>query len=186
MKSLDNVNAGWLANLEDGRGPALIAFADTGGVWTIGYGTTRWTPTRKVQQGDKLNSVAEAIELYRAQLKNYVAEVSGSLPDAIEDDLTDPQFSALVSRCYNQGLGNLRRSETWAGILAGKDVFQIWRQEGLHDAKGVTQVGLIRRRYCEAVAWRYGRFILQDQAKKEIQSSIPTVEPSIIPQTINR
>jgi lysozyme len=53
------------------EGLELKAYKDTAGVWTIGYGSTRYANGKAVKQGDRLASEAEATALLSATLGEY-------------------------------------------------------------------------------------------------------------------
>jgi len=172
MKRQSENGAKWLARLEHPKGPAFVAYQDTGGIWTIGFGATFWSATRKVQRGDTLQNLQEALELYRAQCREFSNYASSYIPDEIEDTLTDPQFDALVSLCYNAGPGNLRKSPVLAAILRkapDTKIAELWRGTCIHNAKGEYDKGIVARRYCEAVAWQRGEYIEQGQALREMR-----------------
>jgi hypothetical protein len=78
------------------EGCELTAYDDGGGVWTIGYGHT----------GDDVFpgltiSQTQAEELLRLDLEKFESFVE----DAVEVQLNDNQFSALVCFCFNVGPG---------------------------------------------------------------------------------
>lgn len=88
------------------EGLRLTAYAATEherqkGIWTIGYGSTRDALGRPIKQGAKLDSIAEAETLLRDTLVDYEAGVNR----AVMVQMCQHQFDALVSLCYNIGVG---------------------------------------------------------------------------------
>ena len=53
------------------EGCRLTAYKCPAGVWTIGYGATRYADGTKVKEGDKLKSKEEAVELLKVMIKSY-------------------------------------------------------------------------------------------------------------------
>jgi len=127
----------------------LNAYQDTGGIWTIGIGTTRYLGAAKVKKGDKI-SVEDAYKYLQFDLKQAMLDVDALTTDGI----TQGQFDALVSFVYNVGSGQqgykgstLRRvindnPNNYAEIVKQ---FQRWKFDD-----GKEQPGLLRRRKAEA------------------------------------
>lgn len=87
------------------EGCRLEAYKCPAGVWTIGYGHTAG-----VNPGDKLPSVEAAKELLRQDLKKYGSHVNNCVKKGfITFPLTQNQFDALTSFCYNCGSGSLQK-----------------------------------------------------------------------------
>jgi lysozyme len=85
-----------------------------------------------------------------AVLARDVAEFATGVAQAVTVELSDAQFSALVSFAYNVGLGNFRRSSVLKAVN-GRDFAAVPRRLGLWvKAGGRTLPGLIRRRAAEA------------------------------------
>ena len=85
--------------LKSFEGCRLQAYQDAAKVWTIGYGHTKG-----VRRGD--NITQEKAEEY---LREDVEEVEGQIL-ALNLNLTQPQFDALVSFVYNVGIGAFKKS----------------------------------------------------------------------------
>lgn len=81
------------------EGLSLSAYRDSAGVWTIGYGSTKYHDGKAVKPGDKLANEAQADALFRNTLGEYQQAVlnKATVP------LTQNQFDALVSFTYNTG-----------------------------------------------------------------------------------
>jgi lysozyme len=88
------------------EGLRLSAYRDVAGVWTIGYGSTRYHDGRTVKPGDLLASVAQADALFENTLGQYEEAVTR----CVKVPLTQNQFDALVSFTYNEGTGALEES----------------------------------------------------------------------------
>lgn len=120
------------------------AYLDAVGIWTIGYGNTRWPDGRPVRKGDRVTK-EQGEELFRAILSTFERGVL----DAVKVPLTQPQFDALVSFAYNVGLGALGTSTLLRKLNAGEyreaaDQFLRWDKAG-----GKVLAGLTRRREAE-------------------------------------
>ena len=119
------------------EGCRLEAYKCPAGVWTIGYGHTAG-----VSQGDKLASQEEAKALLKKDLKKYGSYVNDCVKKKmINFSLTQNQFDALTSFCYNCGNGSLQK------LVAGRDSAAI-AEKMLQYNKGGGKVlaGLVRRR----------------------------------------
>lgn len=131
-----------LALIKGFEGLRLEAYPDpaTGGEpWTIGYGHTG-----EVKQGDVITE-EEAESLLRQDVAQFEMCVNG----ALQVNVTQGQFDALVSLAYNIGCRNLRNSTLMAKLNAGDDVgasaeFLRWNR-----AAGKVMAGLTRRREAE-------------------------------------
>ncbi|HVW98174.1 MAG TPA: lysozyme [Mucilaginibacter sp.] len=88
------------------EGLRLGAYRDVAGVWTIGYGSTRYHDGSHVKAGDKLSSEEQAETLLKSTLGQYVDAVNQS----VKTHLSQSQFDALVSFAYNLGTGALQHS----------------------------------------------------------------------------
>ena len=118
------------------EGCRLEAYRCPAGVWTIGYGHTKG-----VQNGLKITQ-AQAEEFLREDLRIYEQAVES----CVKVPLSQNQFDALVSFCYNCG-GEALRTSTLLRLLneskyseAGEQ-FLRWNKAG-----GKVLVGLTRRR----------------------------------------
>lgn len=137
----------------------LSAYLCPAGVWTIGYGTTRYPNGEKVKKGDKLTGGREqAIQLLQGDLKR----VEKAVDDMTRDDVTQNQFDALVSFAYNLGENALRSSDFLKLVNAGetdsqKILTKLLNWDNMHvNGKLIKDVpGLSRRRKSEA--WLYSR-----------------------------
>ncbi len=88
------------------EGLRLAAYRDVAGVWTIGYGSTRYHDGVRVKPGDTLTDGIQADALFRNTLGQYEDAVNR----LVKAPLTQHQFDALVSFTYNEGTGALEGS----------------------------------------------------------------------------
>ncbi len=82
----------------------LAAYRDVAGVWTIGYGSTRYHDGKQVKPGDILTGEVQADALFQNTLGQYEDAVN----QLSKAPLTQNQFDALVSFTYNEGTGALK------------------------------------------------------------------------------
>lgn len=84
----------------DREGLFLKAYKDTGGIWTIGYGSLyNYDANRRVKEGDQI-SEAKAIEWLRKEMARKITEIQKSIKVAI----TDNELNAIISLVYNIGI----------------------------------------------------------------------------------
>lgn len=117
----------------------MTAYKCPSGIYTIGYGHTNG-----VKKGQKITK--EEAEAY---LREDVKKFENGVNKYVSAPLTQNQFDALVSFCFNCGLGAFKNStlrkklnaKDYAG--AGKELLR-WNKAG-----GVVLGGLKRRRNAE-------------------------------------
>lgn len=90
------------------------AYLDTGGVWTIGYGTIKYPDGFRVKKGDTCTQ-AQA-ELW---LKNDCKWVDACLDKYITVPVSQNQFDALASFVYNIGESAFVKSTMLKSLNAG-------------------------------------------------------------------
>ena len=102
-----NVRESSLKLIRDREGLRLNAYQDTKGVWTIGYGAPWYkTWSNRVKEGDTITKEgAEALLKFHA---DYFAKQG--VNRYIKVRLTQNQFDACLSLCFNLGEGNFSRS----------------------------------------------------------------------------
>lgn len=109
------------------EGLKLSAYRDIAGVWTIGYGSTRYHDDKPVKPGDTLANEAQADALFRNTLSQYQDAVNRKT----KVPLTQNQFDALVSFTYNEGTGSGQtlfeklNTKDYAGAA---DQFLVWNK----------------------------------------------------------
>ncbi len=104
MASL-KMSADGRAKLMQREGVRTKAYRDSVGVWTIGVGHTAAAGLPKPKAGMVI-SRAEVDELLSRDLVQYEKAVN----DAVRVALSQGQFDALVSFCFNIGTGGFKRS----------------------------------------------------------------------------
>jgi lysozyme len=160
------------------EGFALSAYDDGGGVWTIGWGITRWDLKTPVKKGDSITE-SEA----QRQLEIEVHRVEDAINKTVKVPLTQPEFDALVSLFYNIGTGwctgeghdqatliKLLNQGKYAAVPA-----QFLRFE--RDIHGRVVEGLEKRRRWESQMW------LSDD-HTHVVAAAPQNEPGQMPQTV--
>lgn len=128
------------------EGLRLRSYQDTGGIWTIGYGSTRDPFTGiAVKEGDRI-SKATALEW----LKKEIEQRQIAIRKLVKVPITSNQLAAITSLAYNIGLGAFQKS-TLLRLLNNKapvkdvaDQFLRWNK-----VKGVEVKGLTNRRILE-------------------------------------
>lgn len=141
-----------LAAIQRHEGLRLDAYQDSAGVWTIGYGSTKYADGTPVRQGDMLQSNAAADALFRETLREYESAVSRS----VLVPLSQPQFDALVSLAYNIGTQAFRDSTLLKRLnthdyAGAANEFLRWNKAG-----GQALEGLRRRREAERALFLSG------------------------------
>lgn len=127
------------------EGLRKLAYQDSGGVWTIGYGHTG----PDVVAGKNITEL-QAEALLRADLRSAIDCVNTHLKVAPNQN----QFDALVDFCFNAGRGNFMKSSLLSKInvsdFAGAaEQFGLWI-----NVNGQPSRGLQRRRAAEAAMFR--------------------------------
>ncbi len=136
--------------IEKYEGCRLEAYKCPAGVWTIGVGHTGTVQGKKVKQGMKI-TYSHAIKILNTDLKKFEAFVN----QYVQVKVTQNQFDALVSFCFNVGPGNLKKS-TLLKKLNQKDYegasaeFLKWNKGDVDgNGKLVAISGLTKRRHAE-------------------------------------
>ncbi|MGN1148856.1 MAG: lysozyme [Lachnospiraceae bacterium] len=119
------------------EGCRLEAYKCPAGVWTIGYGHTAG-----VVPGQTLPSKEAAKALLKEDLKKYGGYVNTCVKKGmITFPLTQNQFDALTSFCYNCGNGSLQK------LVFGRDAATIAdKLLAYNKGGGKVLAGLVRRR----------------------------------------
>jgi lysozyme len=129
------------------EGLSLVPYVCAGGINTIGYGNTYYSNGKKVTLKDPKITPQQAEEL----LKNSLSTYEKAVDSFCRDDISQHQFDALVSFCYNLGAGNLQKSTLIKKVNANPidvtiaDEFLKWNK-----ANGTVLKGLTKRRQAEA------------------------------------
>jgi lysozyme len=142
------LNENGLALLRAFEGFRAQSYRDVAGVWTIGYGHTGRAGPPQVTPHSRMTE-PEARALLQQQAEIFAKAVRSML----RRELTDDQFSALVSFAFNVGESNFRRSSVLKAVNAGDDA-AVARRLGLWvKAGGKVWPGLVRRRAAEAALY---------------------------------
>lgn len=126
-----NLDSKGIAFLHKEEGLRLNAYKDQIGKWTIAFGNTYLLDGSPVKDGDKLTLV-EANKLFAVKIKDYEAAVNKGVKVLI----TQNQFNALVSLCYNIGTGAflnstlLKKINSKASAEEIQAQFNLWKKGG--------------------------------------------------------
>lgn len=123
------------------EGCELNAYDDGVGVWTIGYGHTQ--------------GIHQGMTIIQAQAEQFLQEdleiFESYVEDAVQVDINEDQFSALVCFCFNVGPGSegfggstLLRKLNAGDYQGAAQQFPAWNKGG-----GEPLLGLTRRRLAE-------------------------------------
>ena len=126
--------------IKEFEGRRLVAYQDSVGVWTIGYGHTKdvWE--------DRLIIKSTADRL----LAEDLAEFEKYVDNLVDVPLTQNQFDALVAWTFNLGPTNLSESTLLKKLNAGDYDAVPFEMKRWNKAGGEVLEGLIRRREAEA------------------------------------
>ncbi len=91
------------------EGISTKSYKDTGGVWTICYGYTH---------GVVANQTATREQCW-TMLKSEATATANAITPYLPSDLNPNQLAALISFCYNVGVGNCRESTLFRLLKAG-------------------------------------------------------------------
>ncbi len=114
---------------------------------SIGYGFTYYADGSPIKKGDTMTR-EEADKLFD---NHILAVYEDKVDKLVTSELTDNQFSALVSLCYNIGSGNLKNSTLLALVNYGKfkqaaEEFLKWDKQNKRVLKGLTDRRIKERR----------------------------------------
>lgn len=120
---------------------------------------------------------AQAYELFRKDLQKYISTVN----TAVKVNLSQNQFDALVSLCFNIGREAFRNSSCVRALNQGRYLDAAERLTHWNRAKGKVVRGLVRRREAEkAMFLRSDKPIVSKNTEKEsngvMSPSIPAVQ----------
>lgn len=124
----------------------LVAYQDSAGIWTIGWGHTQ--------------GVEEGMTCSQAQADQWLLDDVGFAENAVNQlvkiGLTQEEFDALVDFVFNVGIGNFQKS-TLLVLINDNDIegaigeFDKWDMAG-----GKVVSGLLRRRDAEKALFTLG------------------------------
>ena len=126
------------------EGLRLKAYDDGVGVWTIGYGTTKYPNGIRVKKGDTCT-----LEQAKAYMQNDLKSFEQTVNNTVKVPLNQNQFDALVSLAYNIGStafknSTLVRQLNEGNYKAAANQFNVWVNAG-----GKRMQGLVNRRAAE-------------------------------------
>lgn len=128
------------------EGLYLKAYLCPAKVWTIGYGTIRYPNGVAVKQGDTC-SVEQALDWLMHEVEQTIVP---PLDNMVKVKITNNQRCALISFCYNLGVGALAKSTLLRKLNAGEPIEDVAAEFGKWiNAGGKPLNGLIRRRAAE-------------------------------------
>jgi lysozyme len=124
----------------------LKAYQDSGGVWTVGWGSIYdFDKQRKVQQGDIITE-AQAQKWLDMETSQNAMDIKA----LVKVPLTNNQLNALISFVYNVGINGFKASSMLRLLNSGADKNTVAAQfdRWVYD-NGVKVKGLINRRNAE-------------------------------------
>ena len=141
-----------LALIREFEGCELEAYRDAVGVWTVGYGHTAAAGEPRPAPGMRITQ-EEAEAILRRDLGQYERAVA----KATVVPLTQSQFDAMVSLCFNIGPAAFKRSSVCRFVNEGQpdraaDAFLMWNRAGGRELRGLT-----RRREAERALFKAGQ-----------------------------
>lgn len=146
-----NASDNCLALIRDSEGFSATPYKCPAGVWTIGFGSTRYPGGAHVAESDPAITIDQANDILAATLR---VEYEGAVKRYVTVPLNQNQFDALVDFAYNAGAQNLRTSTLLRKLNVGDydgaaNEFGRWVNGG-----GRVLPGLVKRRDKEAVLFR--------------------------------
>jgi len=173
------INEEGLAHLKKWEGLRLQAYQDSAGIWTIGYGHTSAAGAPQVQKGLKITaSQAEAM------LARDLGQYEKAVEESVKVGLSDNQFAALVSFCYNVGVSSFKRSTLLKKLNKGNydsvpQELMKWTRAG-----GKRLKGLENRRAAEAGLWVKGEFVASREVRPAPVNDSAVMKPETIAPVI--
>lgn len=130
------------------EGLKLSPYKDSAGIWTIAIGATHYENGVRVTAKDPSITKERAYELFMNLSSVKQMEVDAVTPDTI----TQGMFNALVSFCYNGGVGMLTRSTLYDKLIHNQndptiaDEFRKFIYSHDKDGHPIKPPGLVSRR----------------------------------------
>lgn len=171
-----------LALIKRFEGCRLKAYRCPAGVLTVGFGHTSAAGAPAVTAGLRITQ-AEADAILVRDLAKYEAPVLR----AVKRPLTQGQFDALVSLCYNIGPGNLAKSSVVRLLNAGDvqgaaKAFMSWTKATVKGQR-VTLPGLVTRRKAEVALFASKAAPVAKAAPQPSPMPAPVRQPEPAPVT---
>lgn len=128
------------------EGCKLKAYKCPAGLWTISWGLTFYPDGTKVKEGDVITQ-QQAEDYFNAIVDDFAKKVDA----LIKSNVSENNFSALVSFAYNVGMGNFQRSTLLRKVNANpKDTTIVAEFSKWVRANDRVLQGLVKRRKAEA------------------------------------
>lgn len=126
------------------EGLRLKAYDDGVGVWTIGFGTTKYPNGIRVKKGDTCT-----LEQAKSYMQHDLKKFEQTVNSAVNVPINQNQFDALVSLAYNIGSTAFKNSTLVKRLNEGNykaaaNQFDVWVNAG-----GKRMQGLVSRRTAE-------------------------------------
>jgi len=137
--------------IRDSEGFSATPYKCPAGIWTIGFGSTRYAGGAPVQPSDSAITVEQANDILAATL---ATEYETAVLRYVTVPLSQGQFDAVTDFAYNAGAQNLRTSTLLKKLNAGDydgaaGEFEKWVYGG-----GKKLNGLVTRRAAEAALFK--------------------------------
>ncbi|QIG98170.1 lysozyme [Bradyrhizobium sp. 6(2017)] len=116
-----NISTKGLIEIMSLEGVCLSPYLDSVGVWTIGVGITKYDGKDPQTMG--AITFDQALAMFKDRIKAYEAPVQ-----ALRLNLSQTQFDALVSFCFNVGPGNLAKLCHGRTLEQIGDAFSLYHQ----------------------------------------------------------
>ncbi|AQX21091.1 lysozyme [Bartonella sp. CDC_skunk] len=164
-----------LALIKQWEGLRLNAYKDAIGVWTIGYGHTNAAGEPFVYEGMTITE-KKAEKLLCRDLRQF----EDAVERAVIVSLTNEQFAALVSFCYNVGTAAFCNSTLLKKLNKGEyeavpSELQKWTKAG-----GKRLNGLVHRRAAEAGLWAKGAYVSSNYQTVEAQEPTKILKAEVL------
>ena len=129
------------------EGCKLTAYKCPAGIYTIGYGNTKYQDGTSVKEGDEITQ-QQADELLKVIVDDFEYQVKMILGDTLKTILPESAISALVSLAYNIGVTAFAKSTLLKVIKQNKNNLRDIEFQWLrwNRANGVVLKGLTKRR----------------------------------------
>lgn len=130
MPEIKKMDSAGLAFLIKEEGVRYTAYLDSVGIPTIGIGATYYENGDKVTMQDPQITPERAMKLFENLLKHYELAVYS----VTRDDISQNQFNALCSLCYNIGVNAFKKSTVVKRVNADPndtsigDAFMMWKK----------------------------------------------------------
>ena len=146
MSKVFNIDDAGYELIKGFEGVRTRAYKDSVGIPTIGIGFIKYSTGKRkgtsVKMGDTITP-EEIKQEFLVQVQQYVRAVNNAIKLEVKEEMTQNMFNALVSLCYNIGVGNFSRS-TLVKKLNAKDFngasneFLKWNRAGGKVVQGLT------------------------------------------------